>query len=58
MIKMPMMMTDRSIPNIEYITESENEVVFITSSKGTEQLVESKADTIQKNIVGNNVINY
>ena len=38
-IKMPMMMTNRSFPNIFYLVESENEMIFVSSSRGTEELV-------------------
>ena len=58
MIKMPMMMTNRTIPNIRYLDESDSELVMVTSSRGTEQLVADQAGVIKKNVVGNNVINY
>ena len=57
-IKMPMMMTNRSFPNIFYLVESENEMIFVSSSRGTEELVAQQAAVIKKNVVANNIINY
>lgn len=58
-IKMPMMMTNRSIPVVNYrIDEADGSVVVIGSSRGTEQLVADNAAKIKKDVVGNNIISY
>mmetsp|Transcript_14167 Transcript_14167/g.16875 ORF Transcript_14167/g.16875 Transcript_14167/m.16875 type:complete len:86 (-) Transcript_14167:293-550(-) len=38
-IKMPMMMTNRSIPQVYYVEETPEALVFIASSRGTESVV-------------------
>ena len=57
-IKMPMMMTNRSFPNVLYLIESEGEMIFLSSSRGTEELVAQQAAVIKKNVVANNIINF
>ena len=58
-IKMPMIMSNRSIPQLYYTQENEDgTLVFIASSKGTESVVAAQAGVIKKNVVANNIINY
>ena len=57
--KMPMMVTNRSIPVLFYLKENaDGTVEFIASSRGTEAVVAAQAAVIKKNVVGINVINY
>ena len=58
-IKMPMLMTNRSIVQLYRLTENEDgSIVFIASSKGTEDIVAAQAAIIKKDVVANNIINY
>ena len=58
-IKMPMIMSNRSIPQLYYTQENEDgTLVFMASSKGTEGVVAAQAGVIKKNVVANNIINY
>lgn len=58
-IKMPMFMTNRTLPNLYYLKENRNgSVEFISSSRGTEEVVRQQAGEIGKNVVGDNVVNY
>lgn len=58
-IKMPLILTNRSIVQIYYLIEGDDgSLINIASSKGTEAAVEEHKATIKKNVVANNVINY
>ncbi len=58
-IKMPMLMTNRSIVQLYRLAENEDgSIVFIASSMGTEDIVAAQAAIIKKDVVANNVINY
>lgn len=59
-IKMPMFMTNRSIPVLYYCREFSRDkgVEFVSSSKGTAEVERINASLIGKNVIGNTVINY
>ena len=58
-IKMPFMMSNRSIVQCYYVIEHEDgSLTFIASSKGLEEVVAAQASVIKKNVVANNIINY
>ena len=58
-IKMPFIMSNRSIVQCYYLIENEDgSIVFIASSRGLEDVTAAKADVIKKNVVANNIINY
>ena len=48
-IKMPMMMSNRSVVNIYYLYENEDgSIVFLSSSRGSDEIVAAQAATIKK----------
>ena len=54
-----MVMTNRSIPLLYYFSEeADGSIVFIASSRGTEQVVTEQAKVIKKNVVANSICNY
>lgn len=56
---MPMMMTNRSVPIVYYVIENaDGSLIFVSSSRGTEEVVAAQSAKIKKNVVANNVINY
>lgn len=58
-IKMPFMMTNRSVVTLYYtIEEADGSLVFISSSRGTESVAAGLTAVIDKNVLGNNVVNY
>ena len=58
-IKMPMMMTNRSIPIVNHrIEKPDGSLVIIGSSKGTEALVAAQKSVIKKDVVANQIISY
>ena len=58
-LKMPMMITDRSIVALYYqIDKPDGSMVTISSSQGTEAVVEAQKSVIKKNVVANSIINY
>ena len=58
-IKMPMMMSNRSVVQIYYVKECEDgSLIFISSSRNTDEVVAAQAKIIKKNVVANNMINY
>ena len=58
-IKMPMIMTNRVIPNLYYLLERRNgSLEFISSSQGSEAVVAAQAKEIKKDVVGHNIVNY
>ena len=58
-LKMPMMISNRSIPVLFYLRENaDGTVEFVASSRGTEGVVAAQAAKIKKDVVGNNVVNY
>ena len=57
--KMPMMVTNRSVPVLYYLRENaDGTIEFVASSRGTEAVVEAQRGKIKKDVVGNNIINY
>jgi len=57
-LKMPMIMSDRSIPTIYYTKENEDGTfTFVASSKNTDEVVTAQAEVIGSNVVANNIIN-
>ena len=58
-IKMPIMMSNRSIVQCYYLIENEDgSIVFIASSRGLEDVVAANSGIIKKDVVANNIINY
>ena len=58
-ISMPMFMTNRSIVQIYYMIENEDgSLVYLVSSRGTDEVVAAQTGIIKKDVVGNNIINY
>ena len=58
-IKMPMMMTNRSIPVLYYIKKNrDGSLEFMSSSRGTDEIIDQQDRVIKSNVIGNNVINY
>ena len=58
-IKMPMIMTNRVIPQVYDTVECEDgSFEFYSSSDETEELVAAQAKIIKKDVVANNIINY
>ena len=58
-IKMPMLMSNRSIVQIYYTVENaDGSLEFMSSSKGSDAVVAAQAGVIKKNVVGNNIVNY
>ena len=58
-IKMPIMMSNRSIPQLYYLVENEDgSIIFIASSRNTEEVVAAQANKIKKDVVANNIINF
>ena len=58
-IKMPVLMTNRSIPILYYsMVHEDGSLVFIGSSHSTDAVVANQASIIKKNVVANNIINY
>ena len=56
---MPMFMTNRSIPVLYYYREHRDKSIeFMSSSKGTEEVVRVNQALIGKNVIGNNIVNY
>ena len=52
-------MTNRTIPQIYYVTENEDgTLTFISSSRGSENVVTEQSKVIKKNVVANNICNY
>ena len=59
MIKMPLVLSNRSLISVYYFIEGEDgSFTFMASSRGTEAAVEAQKATIKKNVVANNIINY
>ena len=57
-LKMPMIMSDRSIPIIYYTKENEDgSFTWVASSKNTDEVVAAQAEVIGSNVVANNIIN-
>ena len=58
-IKMPMVMTNRVIPNLYYLVERQNGTIeWISSSQGTDAIVSQQASEIKKDVVANTIVNY
>ena len=58
-IKMPMLMTNRSIPQVYDTQENEDGTFeFFSSSEETEELVEAQKKVVKKDVIANNIINY
>ena len=58
-IKMPMLMTNRSIVQLYYVIENEDgSLEFIASSQGTEGVMADVASIVKKDVIANNIINY
>ena len=58
-IKMPLILSNRSIIQVYYLIEGEDgSLTYIVSSKGTEAAAEEHKGIIKKNVVANNVVNY
>ena len=58
-LKMPMMLSNRSIPSLIYLRENaDGTVEFLSSSRETDALVQLHRDKIKKDTVGHNVISY
>jgi hypothetical protein len=58
---MPMMMTNRSVVQVYYLIENCDEngsLIFIASSRATDDVVAAQSKQIKKNVVANNIINY
>ena len=54
-----MVLTNRSIPLLYYVKEGrDGSVEFISSSRGTDEVVSQQSQVIKSNVVGNSVINY
>ena len=57
-IKMPMIMTNRSLVQLYYLIEHENgNLVFISSSRGTDEVIQAQKAVFKKDVVANNIIN-
>ena len=51
-------MTNRSLVQLYYLIEHENgNIVFISSSRGTEGVVQAQKAIFKKDVVANNIIN-
>lgn len=51
-IKMPMIMTNRSLVNVYYLKENaDGTLEFLSSSRGTDQVVKDQASIIKKNVI-------
>lgn len=58
-IKMPMIMTNRSLVNVYYLKENaDGSLEYISSSRGTDQVVKDQASLIKKNVIAQNLLNY
>ena len=58
-LKMPMMISNRSIPVLFYLKENaDGTIEFVASSRGTEAVVAAQAASIKKDVVANNIVNY
>ena len=57
---MPMMMTNRSVVQVYYCIENnaDGSLIFIASSKNTDDVVAAQSKQIKKNVVANNIINF
>ena len=52
-------MSNRTIPVLFYLkTNANGSVEFISSSQDTDEIVRQQAGLIDKNVVGNNIVNY
>ena len=58
-IKTPMVMSNRSMINIQYRPiDTEDELLTMSSSRGNEEYVKKYADKIGKDVLGQNHIGY
>ena len=59
-LKMPMVVTNRSFPNLFYLRENaDGTVEFLSSSRETDAVVQQhKSSKFKKDVVGHNVISY
>ena len=60
-IKMPMMMSNRSVVQVYYLIENcdaHGSMIFISSSRSTDDIVAAQSAKIKKNVIANNIINY
>ena len=57
-IKMPMMMTNRSVPVLLHTKEEGNTFINVGSSQGTEQCIADNQSKIGKDVVANMIITY
>ena len=58
-IKMPLILTNRSLVCVYYLIEHEDgSLETLASSKDTDEVVAAQAAIIKKNVVANNIINY
>ena len=58
-IKMPFVLSDRSFVSLYYsIEKPDGSWVLISSSQGTDSVVEAHQSVFKKNVVANNIVNY
>jgi len=57
-IKMPMMMTNRSVPVLLHTKEEGNTFISVGSSQGTEACIADNQKIIGKDVVANMIISY